>query len=104
MCDMYVGERVCKLIGGHLLLTRVCDEGFFHLQSVVCLIERLGAPADFSKLPAIKKVICISTFTYRIQRRMGKRKATLKHTHAYHDDNVDRVAHTHTFTHINTEA
>lgn len=29
----------------------------------VCLIERLGALADFSEWPPIKKVICIPTFT-----------------------------------------
>lgn len=98
MCDMYAGERVCKLVGGHLLLVRVCDEGLSHLQSVVCLIEGLGAPADFSKLPLIKKAICISTFTYRIQRRIGRRGMHLK-THTCTVTSTSTKPHTHIHTH-----
>lgn len=56
-------------------------------------MERLGAAADFTKLPSIEKVICIPTLTCTIQRHMGRISMCL---------NTDTHTQTYIYIHTNT--
>lgn len=86
-------ESVCTVVGGHLVFG-VCDEELSHLQSVACLIERLG---DFKfKLPQIKKSNLYPNFHLQNTETHRPERAALKHTHIYPGENNNQAAFTHT--------